>query len=118
MNPGAADAYCKGAANPVLTIVEFLRSPEKFTRLGAVVPKGVLLRNRGPAANLRVSGSAADGGRLRVAAGGRLSGTLGGRGFHVNLSARVKVARARPAGEGPWREGPISLPHPALARIR
>ena len=47
-----------------------------------------------------------------------LSGTLGGRGFHVNLSARVKVARARPAGEGPWREGPISLPHPPLARIR
>jgi pimeloyl-ACP methyl ester carboxylesterase len=88
-------------------------------QLTGLVPKGVLLRNSGPAANLRVSGSAAAGGRLRVAGGGRLSGTLGGRGFHVNVSAQVKVARAGLAGgEGAWPEGPVTLPHPALARIR
>jgi hypothetical protein len=79
----------------------------------------MLLRNRGPAATLRVGGSAAAGGRLRVAGGGRLSGTLGGRGFHVNVSAQVKVARAGlDDGEVAWPEGPITFPHPALARIR
>jgi hypothetical protein len=88
-------------------------------QLTGLIPRGVLLRNRGPAANLRVGGSAAAGGRLRIAAGGRLSGMLGGRGFRVNVSAEVKVARAGQArGEGAWPEGPVAFPHPALGRIR
>jgi hypothetical protein len=88
-------------------------------RLSGLVPKGVLLRNKGPAANLSVSGSAGAGGRLRMASGGRLSGVLGGRSFHINVSAQVKVARAGQAGgEAAWTDGPVAFPLPALERIR
>jgi pimeloyl-ACP methyl ester carboxylesterase len=91
-------------------------------QLTGLVPRGVLLGKgaaTAPSANLRVGGSAAAAGRLRIAAGGRLSGVLGGRSFHVNVAAQVKVARAREAGDaGAWPEGPVAFPLPALARIR
>ena len=88
-------------------------------RLTGLVPTAILLRNKGPAANLSVSGSAAAGGRLRIAAGGRLSGVLGGQGFHVSVSAQVRVAHAGQAGgEGTSMDGPVAFPLPALARIR
>jgi pimeloyl-ACP methyl ester carboxylesterase len=88
-------------------------------QLTGLIPTRLLLRNTGPAANLRVGGSAATAGRLRLASGGRLSGVLEGRDIHLNVSAQVKRARAgRASGEGAWEAGLLGLPLPALARIR
>jgi pimeloyl-ACP methyl ester carboxylesterase len=87
-------------------------------RLTGLIPTGILLRNKGAAANLSVGGSAAAGGRLHLARGGQLSGVLGGVPVRLNVSSRVRVARAAPAAEGLASEGPSSFPIPALARVR
>ncbi len=85
--------------------------------LSGFVPGDLLLRNKGAAATLSVAGGAGASGRLRLAAGGRLSGTLAGRSFHADVSARVKLARAALAS-GRFGETVSSLPIPALARLR
>jgi pimeloyl-ACP methyl ester carboxylesterase len=89
-------------------------------QLSGVVPIGILLRNEGKAAaNLTIGGSAASGGRLRVAAGGRLSGVLAGRSFNISAAARVKLARnGAIAGASEWLAGLPAFPQPPLARLR
>jgi pimeloyl-ACP methyl ester carboxylesterase len=88
-------------------------------RLSGTIPIGVLLKNSGASSTLGVSGPAAAKGRLRLASGGRLSGVLGGRTFHANVAAKVKVARAaRAGGEAPATGGTFGFPIPPLARVR
>jgi pimeloyl-ACP methyl ester carboxylesterase len=67
-------------------------------------------------ANLRVEGSQAARGTVRIGASARVSGTLGGLHFNVNL-ARVKLASASAATMTslPLR---LRFPEPALARLR
>jgi pimeloyl-ACP methyl ester carboxylesterase len=73
---------------------------------------------------IRISGSTASPGTVRVGAGKTVSGTLGGRQFDVEI-ARVKLARAsRGGGEsggegsGEWPTGRVSFPLPGLAHVR
>ncbi|HTD57641.1 MAG TPA: alpha/beta fold hydrolase [Solirubrobacteraceae bacterium] len=71
------------------------------------------------AADLRVEGSQAAQGTIHVGASARVSGTLGGRHFNVNL-AKVKLARAEANAPTPTsRLWPApAFPAPALARVR
>jgi len=87
-------------------------------QLSGLIPTAMLLKNRGAAANLSIAGSAAAGGRLRIAAGGRISGMLAGRSFRTSVAARVKVARAGQAAADEWRAPTVAFPLPALARLR
>ena len=66
-------------------------------------------------ATIRVSGSAASPGSIRIGASRTVSGTLGGRRFDVDI-ARVKLARA--GGGGEWPTGRVAFPLPGLARLR
>jgi pimeloyl-ACP methyl ester carboxylesterase len=81
-------------------------------QLTGTLPASIVLKNAGAPARLTIGGSQAAGGRLRIAAGGRLSGTLAGHGFHVNAAAKVTLARAY--GGAPWPPFPAS----PLARLR
>jgi pimeloyl-ACP methyl ester carboxylesterase len=85
-------------------------------RITGLIPTGILLKNHGATAKLEVGGSAAAGGLLRLASGGRLSGVLGGRPFRTNVSSKVRVARA--GADASWTAAPLSVPLPALARVR
>jgi pimeloyl-ACP methyl ester carboxylesterase len=68
-------------------------------------------------ATIRVSGTAASPGAVRIGSGATVSGTLGGRRFDVDI-ARVKLARTGVAGDGDWRTGRVAFPLPGVARIR
>jgi pimeloyl-ACP methyl ester carboxylesterase len=75
-------------------------------QLSGLVPTGILLKSTGSAANLLIGGSAATPGRLRIGAGGHLSGVLGGRAFRV-LASRSRTAEAGQGGhDWPIPEGP------------
>jgi pimeloyl-ACP methyl ester carboxylesterase len=69
------------------------------------------------AANLRIEGSQAARGTIRIGASAHVSGTLGGRRFDVDL-AKVELARAS-AGDTQtsWPAMNLNSPAPALARI-
>ncbi len=64
-------------------------------------------------ATIRISGSAAAPGAVRLSADKHVSGTLGGRRFEVSL-AKVKLSRA--GGSGEWPSRPVQLPLPGLVR--
>ncbi len=61
-------------------------------KLTGTVPARILLEDAGPGATLEVSGSAAAHGRLRISAGGRLSGVLSGRAVHAELPLHAGAA--------------------------
>jgi len=67
-------------------------------------------------ASIRISGSTAAQGTVRIGASPVVSGTLGGRRFDVNI-AHVKLARAG-AGRGEWPVGRVAFPLPGLAHLR
>jgi pimeloyl-ACP methyl ester carboxylesterase len=68
------------------------------------------------AANLRIEGSQAARGTIRIGASAHVSGTLGGRRFDVDL-AKVKLARADTGdAQTSWPTMSLSFPTPALAR--
>jgi pimeloyl-ACP methyl ester carboxylesterase len=71
------------------------------------------------ATNLRVEGSQAARGTIRIGASAHVSGTLGGRRFDVDLS-KVKLARASRAdsAQTSWPAMNLSFPAPALAHTR
>ncbi len=70
------------------------------------------------ATNLRVEGSQAARGTIRVGAGAHVSGTLGGRRFNVDLT-KIKLARAATDGtQTGWPAMNLSFPAPALAQTR
>jgi hypothetical protein len=77
------------------------------------VPFGILLRNDGPPARLTVGGPAAPRGRVRIGSGGRISGVLAGRSFHVSAASEVRLARAGQGGDAPSQAFPL----PPLARV-
>ncbi|HEX4187897.1 MAG TPA: alpha/beta fold hydrolase [Solirubrobacteraceae bacterium] len=81
-------------------------------QLTGTVPTTIVLRNAGAPAFLQIGGSQAARGRVRVASGGRLSGTLAGRSFHVNASAKVRLASASRAAPA------ATFPPTPLARLR
>jgi pimeloyl-ACP methyl ester carboxylesterase len=65
---------------------------------------------------LRVSGSQAADGTVRVGSSSRVSGDLGGTHFDVSL-AKIKLSSvAAPARE--WPTGPVAFPSPGLASVR
>jgi pimeloyl-ACP methyl ester carboxylesterase len=68
-------------------------------------------------ATIRISGSAASPGDVRIGGGKTVSGTLGGRRFDVNIT-KVKLARAGHGGGGAWPTGRVAFPLPGLARVR
>ena len=61
---------------------------------------------------IRVTGSAASQGDVRIGTGATVSGTLGGKRFHVAL-ANVRLART---GARRWPSAPVRFPLPALVR--
>jgi pimeloyl-ACP methyl ester carboxylesterase len=82
-------------------------------QLTGLVPFGILLRNAGAPASLTVGGPAGPSGHLRIGSGGRLSGVLAGRSFHVSAAAKVRLARAGQGGQAPSPAFPAS----PLARV-
>jgi hypothetical protein len=69
------------------------------------------------AADLRIEGSQAARGTIHIGAGARVSGSLGGRRFNVDL-AKVKLASAH-ASAAEIRHGlDLRFPAPPLARAR
>jgi pimeloyl-ACP methyl ester carboxylesterase len=81
-------------------------------RLSGVFP---VKEGRLQTATIRISGSAASHGTVRVGASKTVSGKLGGRRFDVNI-AKVKLARA--GGDGEWPAGRVAFPLPGLAHVR
>ncbi|HWW89472.1 MAG TPA: alpha/beta fold hydrolase [Solirubrobacteraceae bacterium] len=77
-------------------------------QLTGLVPLGILLRNAGAPASLTVAGPAAPSGHVRIGPGGRLSGVLAGRSFHVSAAAKVRLARAGQGGQAPSPAFPAS----------
>jgi pimeloyl-ACP methyl ester carboxylesterase len=67
------------------------------------------------AATIRISGTAAAPGAVRVGGGRTVSGTLGGKRFDVQI-AKVKLART--GGSGEWPTGKVAFPLPGLAGVR
>jgi pimeloyl-ACP methyl ester carboxylesterase len=67
-------------------------------------------------ATIRISGSAASPGAVRIGTGKTVSGRLGGRRFNVDV-AKVKLARAGSGGGGAWPTGRVAFPLPGLARV-
>lgn len=66
------------------------------------------------AASMRVEGSAAATGTIRLGANKRVSGTLGGRHFSVRIT-KATLSSARAGGES-WLAGGSGFPYPGLAR--
>jgi pimeloyl-ACP methyl ester carboxylesterase len=69
---------------------------------------------------LRIAGSSAAHGTVRVGSGKQVTGTLGGTRFDVNI-AKVKLSRADTganASEAEWSSMPFAFPLPRLARLR
>ena len=63
---------------------------------------------------LRVTGSSASGGTVRVGSGKQVTGDLGGKRFNVNI-AKVKLSRAG-ADDAEWPAAPVTLPLPELVK--
>jgi pimeloyl-ACP methyl ester carboxylesterase len=70
-------------------------------------------------ATIRITGSAAASGTVRVGSGDTVSGTLGGRRFDVNI-AKVKLARVGMTGAGgdEWPTRKVAFPLPGLVHMR
>jgi pimeloyl-ACP methyl ester carboxylesterase len=70
-------------------------------------------------ATIRITGSAAAPGAIRIGTSKTVSGTLGGRRFDVNI-AKVKLARAGGGGSSSseWPAGKVAFPLPGLAHVR
>jgi pimeloyl-ACP methyl ester carboxylesterase len=77
-------------------------------QLTGLVPFGILLHNAGAPASLTVGGPAAPSGHLRIGSGGRLSGVLAGRPFHVSAAAKVRLALAGQGGEAQSPSFPVA----------
>jgi pimeloyl-ACP methyl ester carboxylesterase len=74
-------------------------------------------------ATIRITGSAAAPGAIRIGTSKTVSGTLGGRRFDVNI-AKVKLARGGGGGSSSssssseWPAGKVAFPLPGLAHVR
>ncbi|MGA2320632.1 MAG: alpha/beta fold hydrolase [Solirubrobacteraceae bacterium] len=88
-------------------------------QLSGTISSAILLKGKGSPASLRISGSAAAAGNLRISSGGKLSGVLAGERFAVNVSAKLARTHAAPlSGEAEWPAPALPFPPGALARLR
>jgi pimeloyl-ACP methyl ester carboxylesterase len=90
----------------------------RFTFVPGVQLSGTFPVRKGQlqSATLRISGTAAASGTVRVGSGKQVTGSLGGKRFDVNI-AKVKLSRAS-SSPGEWPSAPVAFPLPALARLR
>ncbi len=95
----------------------------RFTFIPGVELSGTFPVKKGQlqTATVRITGSSAAGGTVRVGAGKQVTGDLGGKSFNVNV-AKVKLSRngtgsdgAEWPAAGSWTLGP-TLPAPGLVR--
>jgi hypothetical protein len=69
---------------------------------------------------LRITGSSASNGTVRVGSGEQVTGDLGGKRFNVDI-AKVKLSLAGKgtgASEAEWSSTPFAFPLPQLSRLR
>jgi pimeloyl-ACP methyl ester carboxylesterase len=66
-------------------------------------------------ATIRISGANASPGTVRLGSGTRVTGTLGGKRFDVNL-AKIRLSRA--GGVGGWPPRPLLFPLPGLVEAK
>jgi pimeloyl-ACP methyl ester carboxylesterase len=90
----------------------------RFTFIPGVELSGTFPVRKGQlqTATVRITGTSAANGTVRVGAGKQVTGTLGGKRFNVNV-AKVKLSRAG-ANEAEWPSAPIAFPLGKLARLR
>ena len=79
-------------------------------QIDGAIPNDLLLKDRGGAASLRIGGSAASGGQIRISAGGRIEGVLGGQRFSTRLSSTAVAGRTGQAGASEWPAPILSIP--------
>jgi pimeloyl-ACP methyl ester carboxylesterase len=93
----------------------------RFTFIPGVELSGTFPVSKGQlqTTTLRITGSSAAQGAVRVGAGKQVTGTLGGKRFNVNI-AKVKLSRAGGGGasEAEWSSAPFAFPLPKLSRLR
>jgi pimeloyl-ACP methyl ester carboxylesterase len=78
----------------------------------------LLLKGRGTAANLRISGTAASAGTIRFAAGHRVSGTLGGHRFATRIAPAGTSGTAAVGAQAEWPTPAPAIPAPPRTRPR
>ncbi|HEY3865307.1 MAG TPA: alpha/beta fold hydrolase [Solirubrobacteraceae bacterium] len=92
----------------------------RFTFIPGVELSGTFPVSRGQlqTTTLRITGSSAARGTVRVGSGKQVTGTLGGKRFNVNV-AKVKLSRAGAgASEAEWSLMPFAFPLPKLSQLR
>jgi pimeloyl-ACP methyl ester carboxylesterase len=102
-------------------------SPSRLTLRSFTFIPGVELSGTFPVekgqlqtATVRITGSSAANGTVRVGSGKQVTGDLGGKSFDVNV-AKVKLSRAGTGGyasEAEWSSTPLAFPLPQLSRLR
>jgi len=119
---GARFGGLRGGAARVTrnSVVLYRYSYVPGVRLSGSIPTELLLKDRGRSTSLAVDGSASAAGQVRLAAGRRVSGVLGGRRFSTRIRAGAAGAAAGAPLRAEWpAEAPAILPPlPALARLR
>ncbi len=98
-------------------------SPSKLQLNRLTFVPGVELSGTFPVKNgqlqsttLRITGSSASNGTVRVGSGKQVTGILGGKRFNVNV-ANVKLSRAG-ANEAEWSSTPLAFPLGKLSQLR
>jgi pimeloyl-ACP methyl ester carboxylesterase len=91
----------------------------RFTFIPGVELSGTFPVKKGQlqTATVRITGSSASSGTVRVGAGKQVTGDLGGKSFNVNV-AKVKLSSRAGTNEAEWPSAPIAFPLPGLARLR
>ncbi len=90
----------------------------RFTFVPGVELSGIFPVKSGQlqSTTLRITGSSASNGTVRVSSGKQVTGDLGGKRFNVNV-ANVKLSRAS-GSDVEWPSAPIIFPLGKLARLR
>jgi pimeloyl-ACP methyl ester carboxylesterase len=90
----------------------------RFTFVPGVELSGTFPVSKGQlqTTTLRITGTSAANGTVRVGSGKQVTGTLEGRRFDVNI-AKVKLSRTG-AGSTEWPTAPLTFPLGELARLR
>jgi pimeloyl-ACP methyl ester carboxylesterase len=91
----------------------------RFTFIPGVELSGTFPVKKGQlqTATVRITGSSASDGTVRVGSSKQVTGDLGGKSFNVNV-AKVKLSSRAGANEAEWPSAPIVSPLGELARLR
>jgi pimeloyl-ACP methyl ester carboxylesterase len=86
--------------------------------LTGAIPTDLLLKGTGSSATLRIGGSAASAGSIRLSTGRRIAGVLAGRRFATRIAPPPGAAHSSRVGAGAQAEWPSPAPGlpPALSR--